>query len=65
MEHSDEKLSKTPAQPDVWDLSFRVAKLEKDNAFLMNMLTLAMLVGGYFLARWYSERVGHIPGVLP
>jgi hypothetical protein len=45
-------------------LEGRVYSLEKEMAMCMNILTIGLLVGGYFLYRWSTENMANtIPGV--
>lgn len=48
---------------ELWELEGRVYQLEKELAFMSNIILLASLVAMYYGFRWYQENVGKIPGV--
>jgi hypothetical protein len=44
-------------------LESRIYTLEKEAAFLSNILVLAGVIGIYFGLQWYVKNVQNIPGV--
>jgi len=45
------------------NLSARVVTLEKEMTQVINLLTIGVMVGAYFLYQWYVQKIGSIPGV--
>lgn len=63
MREAEERAMQAPTLEEHLNLSSRVYTLEKEMGFALNVITLGMVIGGYFLYRWYVEHIGSIPGV--
>lgn len=63
MEDAKREAESTPTLSEHLQLSGRVYSLEKEIDAITKLLTIAVMVGGYFLYQWYMQKIGSIPGV--
>lgn len=48
---------------DILRMESRLYSLEKEMGLVANLVTIAAIVGAYYLYQWYLQRLATIPGV--